>query len=57
MFEYMYGMMEEFGPRMDRWARGDLRHVDNEDDDVVRVSNQQHRLEGDLPCDFINFVE
>ena len=38
VFEYLYGMMEEFGPRMDEWATGKCRHVGNEDDDQVRRS-------------------
>ena len=33
VFEFMFDMMPEFGARMDQWATGELRHVDNKDDD------------------------
>ena len=36
VFEYLYGMMDVFGPLMDKWASGKRRHVGNEDDDKVR---------------------
>ena len=38
MFEYLYGMMDTFGPLMDQWASGERRHVNNEDDDAVSRS-------------------
>ncbi len=38
VFEYLYGMMDVFGPEMDKYANGERRHVDNEDDDAVSNS-------------------
>ena len=35
VFEFMFDMMPEFGARMDQWATGKFRHVDNKDDDQV----------------------
>ena len=35
VFEFMYDMMGEFGPRMDQWACGEQRHADNKDDEEV----------------------
>jgi hypothetical protein len=35
VFEYLYKMMDVFGPLMDKWANGALRHIENEDDDEV----------------------
>ncbi len=37
VFEYLYGMMNILSPLMDEWANGEHRHVDNEDEDMVRV--------------------
>ncbi len=37
VFEYLYGMMDILSPLMDEWANGEYRHVDNEDEDMVRV--------------------
>lgn len=38
VFEYLYGMMGDvFGPKMDEFATGENRLVDNEDDEEVRV--------------------
>ena len=39
VFEYLYGMMAVFGPLMDDWAHGNHRHIENEDDDDVRLSS------------------
>ena len=36
VFMYLYDMMEVFGELMDQWAKGEQRHVGNEDDDQVR---------------------
>jgi hypothetical protein len=36
VFKYLYDMMDVFGPLMDQWAKGERRHVGNEDDDQVR---------------------
>ena len=38
VFEFMYDMMGEFGPRMDEWAHGAQRHADNKDDEEVWYS-------------------
>ena len=38
VFEYLYKMMEVFGPLMDEWAHGKFRHIENEDHDVVYVT-------------------
>ena len=35
VFEYFYHMMDIFGPRMDEWACGKHRHIDNEDARMV----------------------
>ena len=35
VFEYFYRMMDIFGPRMDEWACGKHRHIDNEDARMV----------------------
>ena len=35
VFEYLYDMMDTFGPLMDRWATGQQRHIDNKDMDEV----------------------
>lgn len=37
VFEYMYRMMGVFGPLMDEYARGEVRIIDNEDDDEVSI--------------------
>ncbi len=37
VFEYLYGMMDILSHKMDEWANGEHRHVDNEDEDMVRV--------------------
>ncbi len=37
VFEYLYGMMDILSPLMDEWANGEHRHVDIEDEDMVRV--------------------
>ena len=37
VFEYLYKMMGIFGPLMDDWARGKYRHIENEEDNVVRI--------------------
>lgn len=34
-FEYLYGMMDVFGPLMDEYAYGERRLLDNQDDDDV----------------------
>ena len=39
VFEYLYDMMDVFGPLMDKYAKGDLRHIDNEDKDKVCKTN------------------
>ena len=36
VFEYLYKMMDVFGPLMDEWAEGGHRHIENEDDDLVK---------------------
>lgn len=36
VFEYMYQMMDVFGPLMDEYAKGEVRHIGNEDRDEVR---------------------
>ena len=36
VLEYLYGMMSVFGPKMDAYATGEARLVDNEDNDEVR---------------------
>ena len=46
VFEYLHGMMEVFGPLMDEWARGDHHHIENEDDDDVRMCSLVHKLPG-----------
>ncbi len=38
VFEYLYGMIDILSPLMDEWANGEHRHVDNEDEDMVRKS-------------------
>ncbi len=38
VFEYLYGMMDVFGPFMDKYAMGEARIIDNEDDDDVSNS-------------------
>ena len=41
VFEYMYSMMVGvFGRLMDKWAKGEKRHIENEDDDEVRMSSR-----------------
>lgn len=35
VFEYLYDMMDVFGPEMDRYAEGEYRCIDNEDDEDV----------------------
>ena len=35
VFEYLYSMMGVFGPKMDEFATGGNRLVDNEDNDQV----------------------
>ena len=37
-FEYLHHMMDVFGPLMDEWARGDNRHIENEEDEDVSIS-------------------
>ncbi len=36
VFEYLFDMMDVFGPLMDEYAKGEVRHIDNEDKDKVR---------------------
>lgn len=35
VFEFMCDIMNELGPRMDRWAKEELKHIDGEEDDQV----------------------
>ena len=35
VFEYLYSMMTVFGPKMNNYAMGEVRIIDNEDDDKV----------------------
>ncbi len=37
VFRYFYDKMDLFGPHMDKYASGKRRHIDNEDEDNVRV--------------------
>ncbi len=37
VFEYLYGMKNILSPLMNEWANGEYRHVDSEDEDMVRV--------------------
>lgn len=37
-FKYLHHMMGVFGPLMDEWARGHNRHIENEDDEPVRIA-------------------
>ena len=35
VFEYLFSMMDIFGPHMDDYAQGRIRIIDNEDNDDV----------------------
>ena len=37
VFEYLHQMMDVFGPLMDEWAAGERRHIENENDDDVKL--------------------
>ena len=36
VLEYLYDMMDMFGPRMNEYAKGGVRIFENEDNDEVR---------------------
>ena len=38
VFKYFFDKMALFGPKMDAWACGNRRHVDNTEDDMESVS-------------------
>ena len=42
MLEYLYGMMDVFGPKMDEYVTGEARLVDNEDNDEVSACRKRY---------------
>ena len=44
VFEYLHQMMPVFQPLMDKYAVGEHRHVENENDDDVRYFKYMYAL-------------